>query len=64
MFLSRLSKREVVENYDPTQEFRINKWVNTVLEGVLDLERLMIRGGLSFPMGGSRLLIARKPAEA
>lgn len=64
MFLSRLSKREVVENYDPTQEFRINKWVNTVLEGVLDLERLLIRVGLSFPMGGSRLLIARKPAEA
>lgn len=64
MFMSRLSKRKPVENYNPTQELRISGLANAALEKVLDLERLMIRGGLSFPMGGSRLLIARKPAEA
>jgi SAM-dependent methyltransferase len=64
MFMSRLSKRKPVENYDPTQELRISGLANAALEKVLDLERLMIRGGVSFPMGGSRLLIARKPAGA
>ena len=64
MFLSRLSKRKGVENYVTTQELRISGLANAALEKVLDLERLMIRGGVSFPMGGSRLLIARKPAEA
>ena len=61
MFMSRLSKRKLVENYDSTQEFRISPLANRALESVLDLERMMIRGGISFPAGGSRLLIARKP---
>lgn len=63
MFVSRLSKRKPVENYDPIQEFRISKLANMALEKVLDLERLMICRGISFPFGGSRLLIARKPTE-
>jgi SAM-dependent methyltransferase len=61
MFLSRLSKRKPVENYDPTQEFQISGLLNGILETVLDLERMIIRAGFSFPAGGSRLLIARKP---
>jgi len=61
MFLSRLSKRKPVENYDPTQEFQINGLLNGILEAVLDLERMIIRTGFSFPAGGSRLLVARKP---
>lgn len=64
MFLSRLSKRKPVENYDAAQEFRISGPANRVLERVLDLERMMIRAGISFPAGGSRLMIARKPAGA
>jgi len=62
MFLSRLSKRKRVENYDPAQELRISGLANRALEKVLDLERMMIGAGISFPVGGSRLLIARKPS--
>ena len=40
--------------------FRISGLMNTILEKILDLERSMIRLGLSFPAGGSLLLIARK----
>jgi SAM-dependent methyltransferase len=64
MFLSRLSKRKHVENYDPTQELRISGLANMTLEKVLDLERMMIRAGISFPAGGSRLLVARKPPRS
>lgn len=61
MFLSRLSKRKPVENYDATQELRMSARLNGILERVLDFERTMIRAGFTFPAGGSRLLIARKP---
>jgi SAM-dependent methyltransferase len=61
MFMSRLSKRRPVENYDATQELRINGIANKVLETILDFERFIIQVGISFPAGGSRLVIARKP---
>lgn len=60
MFMSRLSKRKPAENYDATRELRISGLANAALEAVLDLERMIIRTGVSFPAGGSRLLIARK----
>lgn len=62
MFLSRLSKRKAVEDFDPTKEMRISGPINMMLEKLLDLERAIIRTGISFPMGGSRLVIARKSA--
>ncbi len=34
--------------------------MNTSFERILDLERSLIRGGLSLPVGGSLLLIARR----
>ena len=60
MAMSRLSKRKPVENFDAAQELRISGGLNWALERVLDLERMIIRKGISFPWGGSRLLIARK----
>lgn len=62
MFLSRLSKRKPVENYDAIQELRISDRLNRILERVLDFERTLIRTGFIFPAGGSRLLVARKPS--
>ncbi len=61
MFMSRLSKRKPAENYDATQELRIGGIANKILEAILNLERLIIQAGVSFPAGGSRLMIARKP---
>jgi SAM-dependent methyltransferase len=45
-------------NYAPTEEFSLAPWLDRVLEGVLDTERLAIRAGLSFPVGGSRFVAA------
>lgn len=60
MLVSRLQKRKKVENYDPLQELKLSKGLNTAFENILAFERLMIRAGINFPMGGSLLMIAKK----
>jgi SAM-dependent methyltransferase len=60
MMLSRLGRRKAAVEADPYSEFRMSPGVNHVLEWVLGLERGMIRAGVSFPAGGSLLLVARK----
>lgn len=63
MVASRVLKRRS-EQYDPRQEFEIPRVVNLLLEYVLRLERHLIKLGISFPVGGSRLMVARKPDQA
>ena len=60
LVLSRFRQRFQGKEFDPTSELRINSLMNASLEKILDLERSLIRGGLSFPVGGSLLLIARR----
>lgn len=59
MMLSR-SRDPQKEGYDPLAEFRIHSWLNSALRHILGLERLLIRAGVNFPIGGSRLIVARK----
>jgi hypothetical protein len=61
MMLSRMTPKPPVQEYNPMAEFEINPGVNTLLRGILDLERLFIRAGLSFPAGGSLVLVAGRP---
>jgi SAM-dependent methyltransferase len=60
MLISRLKDRHSAEAYDPEAEIKTNNLMNTLLKLVLDFERGIIKLGLSFPLGGSLLLIARK----
>ena len=55
-FKQRLSKQE----FEPSSEFNINSALNIALEKILDAERTLIRAGLSFPAGGSLLLVGRR----
>jgi SAM-dependent methyltransferase len=61
MMLSRLNRRTGAADYDPLAELRIGRLANAVLERALDLERLLIRAGLSLPAGGSLLAVAQRP---
>jgi SAM-dependent methyltransferase len=45
---------------DPYAELRIGGFANALLSAVMDLERGLIRLGVSFPAGGSLLLAARR----
>ncbi len=61
MFLSRLLQRgKGIENLDAASELKINPVLNRFLEYCLYFEVLLIRFGVSFPVGGSRLVVARK----
>ena len=60
MMLSRLARRTPERDYDPFAEFRLSSSANAVLEKILGLERGLIASGISFPLGGSLLLVARK----
>lgn len=57
-----ISRRATSKNeFDPLDEFRIGRALNTTLGLILGLERLLIRAGVNFPLGGSRLIVGRKP---
>ena len=61
MFVSRLAqKRTPMKGPNGTDELRISPWLNRLFEKVLDAEIAMIRCGVNFPLGGSRLIAARK----
>jgi SAM-dependent methyltransferase len=60
MLASRWRKRKPDATFDALDELRIGGAVNAALEVMLDVERALIRAGLSFPLGGSLLVVARK----
>jgi SAM-dependent methyltransferase len=60
--LSRLLSRGGTAPADPTAEFRLPGLVNEALHGVMQCERLLIRAGVRFPVGGTRLVCAEKAA--
>ena len=60
MFASRLRKRKADSEFDVRGELILPRSVNFVLEAVMMVERTLIQWGISFPAGGSLLLVARK----
>jgi len=58
MALSRLKQQK--PNLDALSEFRISRVTNYLLEIILDMERGIIRAGVSLPVGGSLLVVANK----
>lgn len=60
LLLSRSRSRSPNREFDPRAEFRISPVLNRVLRSVMRIELRMLRL-FSLPMGGSLLLVARKP---
>lgn len=61
MYLSRLLRqKQSAKEIDAMSGLRINPVLNFIFEKILALEHGLIRLGISFPIGGSRLLVARK----
>ena len=61
MLVSRATKRELTDDFDPTDELKIGDVANRILERVLDVERSVIQSGVSLPIGSSLMAIARRP---
>ena len=60
MLASRLGKQRKKADEADLSELRLPSWLNAVFETIMNLERLLIRAGLRFGLGGSRLLVATK----
>lgn len=57
---SRLVKGNKASEQDPFREFRLPGWLNHTLGGIMAVERFLIRMGVRFPIGGTRLIVAEK----
>lgn len=60
MMLSRMRTPNPAEASDPFREFRIPRWLDSLLYAAMSIDVALIRLGLSLPLGGSLLLVARK----
>lgn len=61
MMASRLLRKDAPgKQFDAAAEFRISPWLNTLFFHLLGFELALIRRGVDFPAGGSRLVVARK----
>jgi SAM-dependent methyltransferase len=64
MMVSRFFQKDASDrNIDPAAELKIPPWLNTLFRGVLFAEFALIKMGASFPLGGSRLVVAQKGAN-
>lgn len=59
MLFSRLTHR-TAQRYDPRAEFALSPLLNRAFEVIANIEQWFIRLGISWPLGGSLLAIARK----
>lgn len=60
MAVSRARRRNADEGYDPTQEHARAERMGAAFERILGIELALIRRGVSLPMGGSLLAVARR----
>jgi SAM-dependent methyltransferase len=63
LLLARLRRRTVDESYDPFAELRVRGFVNNALELVTSLELALTTRRWSWPLGGSLLVVARRPVQ-
>jgi SAM-dependent methyltransferase len=60
LMLSCLLKKYLRRKFAPLYELYISQPLNTLLETILNIEISSISSGLSYPVGGSRLVVAAK----
>lgn len=63
MLASRLIPRRGMKEGGATDELTPPRWVNAILRAALQTEVTMSLAGLHLPLGGSRVVVARKPSE-
>lgn len=63
MAMSRLRQRRMDADYDPADEMRLPAWLNRFMAACLRFELGAMKLGLNLPVGGSRLVVARKPVR-
>ena len=61
MMIARMFKKKISDRkFDATSELKISPWLNSFFFKLLRAEIAVINKGFNFPIGGSRLVVARK----
>lgn len=60
MLLSRRRGAAGLDDYDFRREFELLAWVDRAFEAIMTFERSLVRAGVSLPLGGSLLVVARR----
>lgn len=60
MMLSRMRKPDPDVAPDPFREFQIPGWLDRLLYAVMSVDVALVKLGITLPLGGSLLLVARK----
>jgi len=60
MLLSRLKTKSKKEDFDPMRELSLPSFLNRMFCWIMDFERVLIKAGLRFPVGGSLLCVGKK----
>ena len=60
MMLSRMRKTDPAHPTDPFREFQIPRWLDQILYAAMSLDVALVKLGITLPVGGSLLLVARK----
>ena len=60
MLLSRVKQRHSQSSIDPADELKLSKGLNAFLYKMMQAEVGLIRSGISLPIGGSRLVVAKR----
>jgi SAM-dependent methyltransferase len=60
MLLSRVKQRHAQSSIDPADELKLSRSLNAFLYKVMQAEVALIKSGINLPIGGSRLVVARR----
>ena len=61
MMISRFFQKKVTDKkFDPSAELEIVPWLNSIFMLLLRAELGLLSKNVNFPVGGSRLVVARK----
>lgn len=60
MLISRFIQKLKAKDSNPSAGLNISSWLNWIFEKILNAEIHLIRCGINYPLGGSRLVVARK----
>ena len=60
MLLSRVKQRHAQSGIDPADELKLSEGMNSFLYKVMQAEVALIKAGINLPIGGSRLVVAKR----
>jgi hypothetical protein len=62
--LAELHRLRPAADYDPTAALRISRTANAIADALIRPEWCLLRAGATLPVGGSLMIVARRPSSS